>query len=77
MQALQPILNKCRIVSNYLQSEDLDLVTALHTVASLQENLQQMRSDEEASKIFSCAKTLCDKLCINTDIPHRHRTVSR
>ncbi|KAJ8044775.1 Zinc finger MYM-type protein 1 [Holothuria leucospilota] len=73
MVALQPMLNKCKIVSNFLQSEDLDLVTALETVASLKENLLQMRSDEEASAIFSRAKTLCDGLCIDADIPRRPR----
>ncbi|KAJ8032695.1 Zinc finger MYM-type protein 1 [Holothuria leucospilota] len=77
MVALQPMLNKCKIVSNFLQSEDLDLVTALETVASLKENLLQMRSDEEASAIFSRAKTLCDGLCIDADIPRRPRKVSR
>ncbi|KAJ8048060.1 Zinc finger MYM-type protein 1 [Holothuria leucospilota] len=73
LQALEEITER----TTRPRSEDLDLVTALETVASLKENLLQMRGDEEASAIFSRAKTLCDGLCIDADVPRRPRKVSR
>lgn len=61
---MQPILEMILKVSAVLQTENLDLLTAMSIVKSLKSSLSSMRSspkDEEFHKVFKKAVTMCEE----------------
>jgi len=61
---MQPILEMILKVSAVLQTENLDLLTAMSIVKSLKSSLSSMRSspqDEEFHKVFKKTVTMCEE----------------
>lgn len=61
---MQPILEMILKVSAVLQTENLDLLTAMSIVKSLKSSLSSMRNspqDEEFHKVFKKAVTMCEE----------------
>lgn len=61
MQMLDPILNLVLKVSTYLQSPDLNLLTAVNLVTSLKHSLLSLRNTEsEFQNIFKESVKMCE-----------------
>jgi hypothetical protein len=59
IQFLRELLNYCKAASDYFQTEDLDLVAALHAISDLKSQMKEMRSDSNFEQIFSKATDFC------------------
>jgi len=59
IHVLCSLLNYCKHVSDYLQTEDLDLVAALHAIADLKTQVQDMRSDDSFERFWSQSSEFC------------------
>ena len=59
INVLSQILKFCKSASDYLQTEDLDLVAALRSVSDLTSKIQTMRSDDCFERIWSESAEFC------------------
>ena len=59
IHVLNSVLKYCKSASDYLQTEDLDLVAALQSVSDLTSQMQSMRSDECFERIWSESANFC------------------
>ena len=73
---LKDLLSKCRTISDYLQREDIDIVTALQVVDTTVTTLKSMRSEATFKKFFDEASKLADEMEIEIT-ESRPRKVSR
>ena len=73
---LKDLLSKCRTISDYLQKEDIDIVTALQVVDATITTLKSMRSEETFKKFFNEASKLAEEMEIEIT-ESRPRKVSR
>jgi hypothetical protein len=79
------ILNRCfslsRCISEYLQREDMDLVSAITGIQSLKDTLSSLRNDVQFDKFLSEAKEFCRNSEIEVlefdqqNLPKRQRTL--
>jgi len=73
---LKDLLSKCRTISDYLQKEDIDIVTALQVVDATITTLKSMRSEETFKKFFNEASKLAEEMEIEITESHP-RKISR
>ena len=73
---LNDLLSKCRTISDYLQREDIDIVTALQVVDTTIATLKSMRNEVTFKKFFYEASKLADEMEVEIT-ESRPRKVSR
>ena len=73
---LKDLLCKCQTISNYLQKEDIDIVSALQVVDSTVKTLQSMRNEKAFKIFYDEASRLAEEMDIEIAIP-RPRKVTR
>jgi len=73
---LQDLLLKCRTVSDYLQREDIDIVSALQVMDATIETLKSMRNEATFKNFFDEALSLAREVGVEV-IEARPRKVSR
>ena len=73
---LNDLLSKCRTISDYLQREDIDIVTALQVVDTTIATLKSMRNEVTFKKFFDEASKLADEMEVEIT-ESRPRKVSR
>ena len=73
---LNDLLSKCRTISDYLQREDIDIVTALQVVDTTIATLKSMGNEVTFKKFFDEASKLADEMEVEIT-ESRPRKVSR
>ena len=73
---LKDLLSKCRTISDYLQREDIEIVTALQVVDTTVTTLKAMRNEATFKIFFDKASNLAKEMKIKV-VESRPRKVSR
>ena len=78
-EVLLDLLMHTKSLSDYLQQKDLDFVSATDMIMSLQEVLQNKRSDSSYNEYFIKAEAKCRELEIDEPLllPKRRRVSTR
>ncbi|XP_011407856.1 PREDICTED: uncharacterized protein LOC105315057 [Amphimedon queenslandica] len=75
---MKNLLVKSRTVSDYLQNEDVDIVSAMQVVDTTVKTLREMRTEAQFNKIFDEAKKLAHDMPIDIqEMQPRVRKISR
>lgn len=74
LDVLEDVLLKCRRVSDYLQRDDIDMITALNMVDTTLKVLEGMRSSEKFNILFCKAMNKCEAEIV---MPRTRRVSSR
>ena len=74
---LKDLLSKRQTISNYLQKEDIDIVSALQVVDSTVKILQSMRNDTAFKIFYDEASRLTEEMDIEIALPHLRKVTRR
>ena len=78
LEVFADLLSLSKILSDYLQKSNIDIIVAMEMVSSVKSILCDRRSEEEFSKIWTASQTEAHKLGIDPTPPRRRsRQVSR
>ena len=71
------LLSKCQTISNYLQKEDIDIVSALQVVDSTVKTLQSMRNETAFKFFYDEASRLTEEMDIEIAVPRPRKATRR
>lgn len=78
LEIFHPILNTVLKVSTFLQTSNINLLTALEVVDSLKKSLEKMRNDEnEFKNIYKITNTFCTDIDIPIQTPKKRKISSK
>ena len=73
LNVLKDFLSYTYYASQYLQSENIDLLAAVSCIQTTQKKLKEKRSSDEFSKIYKEVQEQCQKLGVNEPEMRRRR----